>query len=350
MIKKLGKWFKKYFIPHTYNDHRPHILRTRSMFLILGIIFFSEIFFLAQIFLIFRKSDFLAAVLPDTLVTLTNSDRETENISAVKVNSKLQVAAQLKANDMAEKEYFSHTSPAGVTPWYWFEKAGYKFSYAGENLAVNFFDSNDVNNAWMGSPSHKENIMNMSFTEIGIGIARGKYKGQDAIFIVQLFGRPLAAGNPSETAVSVADKKIVKPIVSPAAPIPVSVLTPTPAASTVEEGDKDALESTPESVSGASSGPNSDNYGDMISILEENPSPSPRISRTGQLLSMPRLLTNYIFLSLLAIVFVALTLKIMVRVRIQYPVLIMNGLLLLAIISVVLLFNKYVNVADAMIF
>lgn len=105
-------------------------------------------------------------------------------------NDLLSAAAQLKANDMAAKGYFAHVSPDGKTPWYWIDKVGYSYDYAGENLAVNFIDSADVSNAWMASPTHRANILNPVFKEVGTATAVGTYKGRNAIFVVQLFGTP----------------------------------------------------------------------------------------------------------------------------------------------------------------
>jgi len=91
---------------------------------------------------------------------------------------------------MASKGYFAHYSPSGLSPWYWFTKAGYSYKKAGENLAVNFKDSDDVVRAWMNSPTHKANIVKEGYTEIGIGIAEGVYQGKKATFVVQLFAAP----------------------------------------------------------------------------------------------------------------------------------------------------------------
>lgn len=142
-----------------------------------------------------------SAVLPAVLIDLTNEEREGEDLRPLVRNSILDEAARLKAEDMAEYEYFSHDSPSGVTPWYWFERAGYHYAYAGENLAVHFSDSDEVVDAWMRSPGHRANIMHALYTEIGIGTAKGTYKGAPTIFVVQLFGRPLSP----EEKVKVAD-------------------------------------------------------------------------------------------------------------------------------------------------
>jgi len=94
---------------------------------------------------------------------------------------------------MANNEYFAHYSPDGVSPWFWFGRANYNFVHAGENLAIHFTDSGDVVEAWMESPTHRANIMNGNYTEIGVGTAEGTYEGYSTVYVVQLFGTPAAA-------------------------------------------------------------------------------------------------------------------------------------------------------------
>lgn len=146
----------------------------------------------------------MAAVISATLVDLANGDREAEDLHALTVNPVLVAAAQAKADDMAKEGYFAHTSPDGETPWHWFEVAGYEYAAAGENLAVNFSDSVNVEEAWMNSPAHRANILSGKFTEIGIATARGEYKGKTTTFVVQMFGTPRtsAAAAPREVAVA----------------------------------------------------------------------------------------------------------------------------------------------------
>jgi hypothetical protein len=93
---------------------------------------------------------------------------------------------------MAKNSYFAHVSPSGLNSWYWFKQAGYSFSYAGENLAVDFTDSDAVNQAWLDSPTHRANILNGHYTEIGIATAEGTFEGHPTTFVVQMFGRPAA--------------------------------------------------------------------------------------------------------------------------------------------------------------
>lgn len=141
------------------------------------------------------RSRSLAEILPRVLVDLTNGNRLAFELNQLTVNPLLEAAAAKKAADMAEKSYFAHTSPEGVTPWFWFSDAGYRFVSAGENLAVHFSDSPDVVRAWMNSPSHRANILNQNFTEIGIAMSRGYYQGRPTVFVVQMFGRPDLSAN-----------------------------------------------------------------------------------------------------------------------------------------------------------
>src|SRR6185436_16880757 len=102
-------------------------------------------------------------------------------------------------------------------PWYWFKQAGYVYKYAGENLAVGFVDSKTVYDAWFNSPSHKANLLNKNYTQVGTAIVSG-FDG-NSIVVVQEFGRPLAttvASNPKpETPASSAGKLNPKQTTTP---------------------------------------------------------------------------------------------------------------------------------------
>lgn len=135
--------------------------------------------------------DSISAIYGAVLINLTNQNRAAANVSELKVSPLLEKAAQMKADDMAGKGYFAHNTPDGKTPWYWFGQAGYKYIYAGENLAVNFENSEDVETAWMNSRGHFLNIMNPKYTEIGIATSTGIYKNRTAVFVVQMFGTPV---------------------------------------------------------------------------------------------------------------------------------------------------------------
>jgi hypothetical protein len=186
------KKFKDYFIPHEGNSYAPHSLQKAAM---LGMLFLVILSFTATnaLSLLWISSQWMVGtVLPAVIVSLTNEEREDSALGTLKRNSVLDAAATLKAKDMAKNSYFAHYSPAGVSPWHWFGEVKYNFVHAGENLAIHFSDSSAVVDAWMESPTHRANIMNGNYTEIGVGTAEGTYEGFATVYVVQLFGTPSA--------------------------------------------------------------------------------------------------------------------------------------------------------------
>lgn len=189
----------KYLRRHRKNDDRPYTIGGASgimLALILGI------FSLAILDGYLIHSDNLAAVISSVLVDLANSDRASNQIGGLTISPTLTQAAQAKADDMAAGGYFAHVSPDGKNSWYWFKQAGYQFSYAGENLAVDFSDSGDVERAWMNSPTHRANILDGHFTQVGIATAQGMYQGHPTVFVVQMFGTPAETQEPIKTVTS----------------------------------------------------------------------------------------------------------------------------------------------------
>ena len=192
--KRFVTKFVHYFVPHKRNSYRPLFLRIEMVSATAALIVVLFVgASVADHLLATSGSPQVAAVVAATLVDLANTDRAQNGLPVLAVNPVLQAAAQLKANDEAAKSYFAHVSPDGQDPWYWFTQAGYDFTYAGENLAVYFSDSDAVNTAWMNSPEHRANILSDHFTEIGIATAEGMYQGQETTFVVQEFGAPAAS-------------------------------------------------------------------------------------------------------------------------------------------------------------
>ena len=184
-----------------------------------------------------------AAVVTAILIELANTDRGMNHVTPLTVDPVLTAVAQAKANDMAAKGYFAHTSPDGHDPWYWFTLEGYSFTYAGENLAVDFSDSATVEEAWMNSPEHRANLLNPHYTQVGIAIAAGTYEGHPTTFVVQEFGTPAPSGTASSVVVatvptaaevlaeasSTPAKNVASASVQPPTPSKPSVATPAPA-------------------------------------------------------------------------------------------------------------------------
>ena len=109
------------------------------------------------------------------VLRLTNIERAKVDCGALHADSRLAAAAQAHSTDMATRNYFSHTSPDGVTPWDRARAAGYA-SPSAENIAMGFRTPADVMAAWMQSSGHRANILNCASHAVGVGFdARGYY-------------------------------------------------------------------------------------------------------------------------------------------------------------------------------
>lgn len=191
-MKRIKRKVKRAFIPHTENDFQPRILKPRSLFC-LAVVLLVIKFIIFSWFFYFPQTTQFAVVTSSQLIELANQAREESGVSILRINSKLVEAAQAKAQDMITKGYFAHISPDGVTPWHWLKETGYNYVAAGENLARGFSDSEFVHEAWMNSPSHRENILNNKYQEIGIAVIEGKINGKKTVIAVQFFGRTKAS-------------------------------------------------------------------------------------------------------------------------------------------------------------
>ena len=134
-------------------------------------------------------------LLQSKITAETNLQREANgNLPALKENTKLDAAAAAKANDMFLNQYFEHISPLGVGPEKLVQSYGYDYIIEGENLILgNFSSEKEVVQNWMNSPGHRANILNNRYTEIGVAVIKGAYKGESVWIGVQEFGLPLSA-------------------------------------------------------------------------------------------------------------------------------------------------------------
>ncbi|UQI48447.1 CAP domain-containing protein [Streptomyces sp. HU2014] len=104
------------------------------------------------------------------VVDMVNAERAKHGCSAVTVNAKLTAAAQGHSDDMAARDYYAHTSPEGKGPGDRITAAGYRWSTYGENIFKSPKDARTAMDGWMKSQGHRDNILNCSFKEIGVGI------------------------------------------------------------------------------------------------------------------------------------------------------------------------------------
>lgn len=153
---------------------------------------------------------------PDQIIVAINKERVKNSLKPLIVNNKLTIAAQNKVKDMADKSYFSHISPVDGKKWSGFIKdAGYVYLEAGENLANGYDSVETMVEAWMNSPTHRDNILNPNFIETGMALEYGTLNNYPTIFVAESFGRrevqesvPQVNNQTKETAPEVSSKSV----------------------------------------------------------------------------------------------------------------------------------------------
>ncbi|OGO77519.1 MAG: hypothetical protein A2Y23_07545 [Clostridiales bacterium GWB2_37_7] len=105
----------------------------------------------------------------DRILKLINAERAKVGAQPLRIDHSLSMLASIKSQDMVEKKYFSHHSPTYGSPFDMMKSQGIYYIYAGENLAIDKHADN-AHTALMNSKAHRDNILNPSFTKIGIGI------------------------------------------------------------------------------------------------------------------------------------------------------------------------------------
>lgn len=187
----LKKAFLHFFTPRESNNYRAKALQ---------IDFLSFYLFIALLLAISVKNigpymnnvlGFATDITVPKLLELSNKEREKQSLQPLRYNKKLAEASQKKAADMFAKDYWAHFAPDGTTPWSFILNSGYQYEYAGENLAKNFLFSQGVVDAWMNSPTHRENILRKEYTEVGYGVVNGVLNGEETTLVVQMLGTPL---------------------------------------------------------------------------------------------------------------------------------------------------------------
>jgi hypothetical protein len=186
---------KSLFTPHHTNNHRPRILHLEGMGIMVALLVISQV--------VVRSISggsalpsilgFSTSITASQVVEQTNQQRSALGLPALSMNGQLNNAALAKGNNMCAEQYWAHVSPGGTTPWVFIRNAGYRYSVAGENLARDFSDTGSMVSAWMASPTHRENIVNSKYKEIGVAIVDCMFQGSDTAIVVQMFGSQTVA-------------------------------------------------------------------------------------------------------------------------------------------------------------
>lgn len=189
----MNKFISRLIIPQESNNYKALLLRPYFLTLFIAIYLLNQQ--LIQTLSLIKPGilGYSSEITQQKVLDLTNQERSSQGLSQLKYNPVLSLSAQNKAQDMFDNNYWAHNSPQGKTPWDFFTAAGYQYSVAGENLAKDFYDTDSVVKAWMKSPTHRDNILNPKYEEIGIGVVNGILNGIKTTLVVQHFATPLAA-------------------------------------------------------------------------------------------------------------------------------------------------------------
>lgn len=181
------------FRPQATNKYRSSLLHPKSI-LILAFISLAvfSLFNALRFFpsLADKILGFSSNINVNDILQETNQERAKIGLEPLVINEELNQAALAKAQDMFNDQYWAHVAPDGKQAWDFIKETKYVYKYAGENLARDFDNSSEVVKAWMNSPSHRENIVNSDFTQMGLAIVDGNLKGFNTTLVVQLFAVP----------------------------------------------------------------------------------------------------------------------------------------------------------------
>lgn len=179
--------FHHLFLPHHTNNHRARVLHLDALF---GYVFAFAVFYMGIGWIHRSYPEVLGYAIDirtDQLFNDTNSKRTDAGLDVLRLDTDLSRAAAKKAEDMFTNNYWAHFSPSGKTPWDFVTGSGYRYAIAGENLAKNFSTSQDVVDAWMASPTHRDNVMKPNYRDVGFAVVNGLLNGEETTLVVQMF-------------------------------------------------------------------------------------------------------------------------------------------------------------------
>lgn len=352
-IKEFGTKLKLIFIPVQENNFRPKLLDSNFLIYYLAVLLVIKFAVLPAFFCLYRSSMF-ASITKEALVNLTNQERKSLGLGELRSDPLLDQAAALKAQDMLNFDYFSHNSPEGKTPWYWIKLSGYNYQKAGENLAIGFVDGEEVMQAWEDSPSHFANLINPGYKEIGIGVARGDFQGQQITVVVQMFGSKITNGSSKPAAAKSAS-------VVASQPKKAATIVSNPA-TTSQDLTASSSQKTIQLAQGPTSSSDGSPSGNLTPVSEEKPlvegaqSPASndlpaKVQEAGSgwkmelmrflSLDYSRIIEKINFFSLL-VVMIGMMLNIFIKIRIQHKDLVLKGFFFIMVFGILLFFDKII--------
>lgn len=338
-----------FFIPHGGNDHRPHALRPPSLVVFTLAALAIKAVTSGALFLAYPTPARLAKIVAQEIVAFANRARRAVGLPTLAVDPTLEASASAKGQDMLARGYFAHDSPDGRKPWSWIDRSRYDFIYAGENLAIDFLAADTIHAAFMQSPSHRANILNGRYRDIGVAVVSGEMAGRPTELLVEFFGtRRVAALR--EPAVGTTRSSPSLPGVGPAAqnspersvarpveplPTPGRVVPPAQPFSDAPAQTLGVAVGSPSLVAAPNTLADATTPLPTEPILVVGP-----LARRGQVVEYLLRFANFFLAALTVFLAIALALNIFIRVRIQHPDLILQSAAVIALL-VSLILTKF---------
>lgn len=220
---------KTFFIACPENQYNPPVLSYKAF------VFYGIILLVLRLFFGFFTAAG-SAVDSQTLMQLINEERANRNLTILSTHQSLLTAAQAKAQDMIDRDYFAHVDPDENYVWVKITAAGYSpYRVLGENLALDFSTSEGMIKAWLDSPTHRANLLHAEFLDQGLSALYGDYNGRYTNLTASLFGT-LA------TAQKTPKEQTSPPPAAPPAPEPKPAPEPEPPAPEPEPSPEPAPE------------------------------------------------------------------------------------------------------------
>lgn len=315
--KKWKRKLKHYFIPHEENDHKPISLRSKKLLSYAIVLVLIKLAVTGFLFFYYPSPAELANIVTSKIIELANAERAKNGIPLLQVDPALNKFAVNKAQDMIDRAYFSHETPEGKKPWQWIDREEYDYVYAGENLAMDFTSAELIHQAFMKSPTHRKNILNPKYKNMGVAVVSGQMNGRETDILVQFFATrrsqlaSLAAVQ--ESTGKVERSKVIK--------------TPTPSTEKVLGQEKEIVpkkedEDFSEFKSSISPG--------IIVVTTET---SSHLSLVDKVIEY----SNIIFIAFLVFISMILFLNVVIKIKVQHPKLILQSLAVIALVVALIL-------------
>jgi uncharacterized protein YkwD len=318
--------------PHKDNNYHPHILKPKPLSGLVIFFTFLKVSTTLFFFFIYPNLAYLSSEIQDQIISFANYSRKDNALVELSKSEPLVNAASLKARDMINNQYFNHNTPNGKKPWEWIDKNIYNYTNAGENLAMDFSSAESVHYALMQSPTHKKNILNPKFEDIGVSVQIGELQGKKTMLMVQMFGKqsqdqtsPIKQEIKNiETKEYVVPKKIIEPSSSNNSNIKnyqtISLLSPDEPVIRKSEGELVAILD--------------DKKTDVYTVGSINPNDSvfSSVNKKLSTINSVQNVTNNILYSALYFLLTVFAFNIFIKIKVQHPVVIVQSFLAIVFI------------------